>query len=289
VTTGIDDRILKKLETLGKTGGPLPGALEFYGKLLSAQSAARLRIGTPRPGLSPEEIKARITAERRLLEFEDLSVDWSLFRDTLKEVSALLSGYSKAWGEIAAGVKIDALPLEKLAKASFEGTRLPVPGDSAAAKAFWEFVVQAAFRPFLTGHAEALLGSIDTELWRRGYCPVCGGSPDLAFLDKERGARWLLCSRCDAKWLFQRLECPYCGTQDQNALAYFPDDKGLYRLYVCERCRHYLKAVDLRQTGDDVLLALERFLTLDLDIQAQKNGYKPLMQSNGATGLMEDS
>ena len=57
-----------------------------------------------------------------------------------------------------------------------------------------------------------------------------------------------MCSKCAAEWLFQRLECPYCGTQDQNTLAYFTDDKGLYRLYICEHCRHYLKAIDLRQT-----------------------------------------
>ncbi len=286
--TGIDDKILKKLETLGKTAGPLPGSLEFYGKLLSIQSAARLRIGTPRPGLNPEEIKERISSERRLLEFEDLSIDWSLFRDTFKEISALLSSYPQFRAEIAASVKFDATPTEKQVRAWYEGTRLPLPADSAAAAALREFMIQAALRLFLTAQAETLLGFINTELWRRGYCPVCGGSPDLAFLDKERGARWLLCSRCDAKWLFQRLECPYCGTQDQNALAYFPDDKGLYRLYVCERCRHYLKAVDLRQTGDDVLLPLERFLTLDLDIQAQKNGYMPPGQFSGGTGIMED-
>jgi len=137
------------------------------------------------------------------------------------------------------------------------------------------FVVQAALKPFLSLYAEVLLPKIDQESWRRRHCPVCGGSPDFAYLDKERGARWLLCSRCDAEWLFQRLECPYCGSQDQDSLAYFTDDEGLYRLYVCERCRHYLKAIDLRQAECETLLPLERFLTLDIDTQAHKDGYSP--------------
>jgi FdhE protein len=76
------------------------------------------------------------------------------------------------------------------------------------------------------------------------------------------------------------LQCPYCGTQDQNALAYFTDDKGLYRLYVCEQCKHYLKAIDLRQAEAEVLFPLERFYTVDMDRQAQEQGYKPSLVRN---------
>ena len=59
------------------------------------------------------------------------------------------------------------------------------------------------------------------------------------------------------------------------ALAYFTDDEGLYRLYVCEQCKRYLKAIDLRQAQAEVLLPLERYYTLDLDAQAQEQGYSP--------------
>ncbi|MBA7684396.1 Protein FdhE [subsurface metagenome] len=75
--------------------------------------------------------------------------------------------------------------------------------------------------------------------------------------------------------LFQRLECPYCGNQNQAALAYFTDDEGLYRLYVCEQCHTYIKAVDLRRTESQVLLPLERVMTLDMDREGQEKGYKP--------------
>jgi len=125
-----------------------------------------------------------------------------------------------------------------------------------------------------------LLPEVDQERWRRQYCPVCGGPPDFAYLDKDAGARWLLCSRCDAEWLFQRLQCPYCGSQDQSALAYFTDDEGLYRLYVCEQCKRYLKAIDLRQTESEILLPLERLLTFELDVQARGKGYRPGSQAD---------
>ena len=285
MTTGIDEKILKKLETLEKQEGPLPRSLEFYGKLLAIQSATRLRTGTPPTSLSPADIDERIAAGRPLLGFADLSVDWALFYEIFKEVSDLLSGYSKEWAEAAGNLKATPMLLEKSAREWFEEGRAPFPGDSDSTEDLWNLMIQSTFKPFLKGRAEALRGHINNELWRRGYCPVCGGSPDFAFLEKEYGAKWLLCSRCDNEWLFKRLECPSCGTENQDDLAYFPDDKGLYRVYVCEQCRHYLKAIDLRQTDDDVLLPLERFFTLDLDYQAQKNGYKPPARTSGGAGI----
>ena len=135
-------------------------------------------------------------------------------------------------------------------------------------------LLQASLHPLLNVYASELLPSVKQESWYRRYCPVCGGSPDFASLDKERGARWLLCSRCDAQWLFYRLICPFCGNEDQKTLAYFADDRSLYRLYVCEKCRGYIKAIDLRQTESEILLPLERILTLDMDRQAQELDYE---------------
>ena len=97
----------------------------------------------------------------------------------------------------------------------------------------------------------------------------------MAVLKPEYGARWLLCSRCDTEWSFQRLECPYCGTKEQSALSFFTDEEGPYRLYVCDQCKCYLKAIDLRKAKDDIPLPLERLYTIDLDRQAKEYGYHP--------------
>ena len=133
----------------------------------------------------------------------------------------------------------------------------------------------AALKPFLRAYSRIMLPDVEQELWRRRYCPVCGGTPDFACLEKQAGARMLLCSRCDTEWLFQRLECPYCGNQDQHLLAFFTDGQmpGLYRLYVCDSCHTYIKAIDLRLAKEELYLPLERTLTLDLDQQARDRGY----------------
>lgn len=291
MTTGMDSKILKRLQEWEEREGPLPRSVEFYRKLLDIQSRAKSRVGIPSLDISEKTISDCLKCGTPLLGFDDLSIDWSLVPDIFKEVTALFASYPEAFGQVAEnGKEPDSCVtlLKETTKAWFEGDELaPRMTATSMNEATLELLVQAAFRPFLIRYCEALLNFVNQECWRRGYCPICGGNPDFAFLDKERGAKWLLCSRCDAEWLFQRLECPYCGTQDQGALAYFTNDEGLYRLYVCDRCRHYLKAIDLRHANCEVLLPLERVLTLDIDIQAHRNGYSPCTKAGGERVIRE--
>jgi transcription elongation factor Elf1 len=122
--------------------------------------------------------------------------------------------------------------------------------------------------------AEALSGHVNDSLWCRGRCPICGGEPDIAALERGSGQRRLLCSRCDSEWAYQRVACPFCGNENPSQLAYYPSDDKVYRLSVCERCHRYLKTVDLRETAGERLLPAERILTIGMDLAAQKAGYR---------------
>ena len=280
MTAKANNEILKRLEEEGGKGGLPPRLLEFYQRLWQIQSGAEQRIGTVRTGLKQEAINERLERGRPLISFDKLALDRSLLKDIFTEVTATFADYPDLFGELPQSLrKPKARPSlsKKVAKAWFQGARLPatIAVDDASEYLLLEAIIHATIRPFLVSYAKTLINSVDQERWRREYCPICGGKPDFAFLDKERGARWLLCSRCDSEWLFQRLQCPYCGTQNQNVLAYFTDDKGLYRLYVCEQCHKYIKAIDLRHTELEVQLPLERVLTLDMDRQAQEKGYQP--------------
>ena len=271
------DTIISQLGKKEGKEGTLPQLLQFYQKLLRLQSRVEQKLASlPEPSLSSEVINERIERGRPLVSFDKLILDQSLLRDIFVEVTAIFAEYPELFGEPTKRLRkplAGHLLTRKAVKAWFEGAKLPTA--DGVSKHFLAAVIHATLKPFLVCHAKTWLGFVEQERWRRGYCPICGGSPDFAFLDKECGARWLLCYRCDTEWLFQRLECPYCGTQDQNALAYFTSDEGLYRLYVCEQCKRYLKAIDLRQAKSEVLLPLERLYTLDIDRQAQEHGYSP--------------
>ncbi len=276
---GVGSQAIRRLEEWKEKGEAHPKLVEFYQRLLRIQSRAERRAGIPKPGLSSEAISDRLEHGLPLIVFDELDLDWSLLKDVFIEVASTFARYPKLFGAVPDSL-LEAgsghLPLRAAVKAWFERARLPstmVTDD--VSQYLLEAIIYATLSPFLGSYSKALLGLVNQEHWRRRYCPICGGSPDFAYLDKESGARWLLCSRCGAEWLFQRLECPYCGNKDQTALSYFTDDEALYRLYVCEKCRTYLKAIDLRHTELEVLLPLERTMTLDMDRQAQEQGYKP--------------
>ncbi len=275
-----DSEILKRLEEEGKKKGVSPRFLEFYQRLFRIQSGIEQHIGKITPGLKEEIVNKRLEHGRPLISFDELALDWLLLKDIFVKVTATFADYPDLFGQLPKSLrepKSHPSLSKTVARAWFKRARLPstIAVDDVNEYLLLEAIIHATLKPFLVSHSKALLSFVNQERWRREYCPICGGKPDLAFLDKERGARWLLCSRCDTEWLFQRLECPYCANQNQGDLAYFTNDDGVYRLYVCEQCHSYIKAIDLRATKSEVLLPLERVLTLDMDKQAQEKGYRP--------------
>lgn len=272
--------ILQYLEEKEKKEGELLEPLKFYRDLLQVQSKVET-ILTSRlePGLSRDAINKRIENGIPLISFDELALDWSLLTAAFDETRAVFANHAALFNfsyPKLAELKADACLARPVLKRWFAGQKLPSTiSVRGVDKKLVNSIIHATLKPFLISHAKTLRDSIDQEKWRRSYCPICGGSPDFAFLDAERGSRWLLCSRCDTEWVFQRLQCPYCNNQDQNDLCYFSDDTGLYRLHICERCKQYIKTVDQRQAKKRVILPLERFLTLDMDRQAIDMGYKP--------------
>ncbi len=153
-----------------------------------------------------------------------------------------------------------------------------VPGDAAEATADLSAsrevqAVAFSLAAYLQRGAEAVLPELDLEKWLWARCPVCGGQPNLALLDQERGGRRLICARCDGAWAYVRVGCPFCQSKEEQ--TYFPAGEGLYRLYVCPSCKRYLKTVDLRAARRPVYAAVERLLMVGMDLAAQQVGYRP--------------
>ncbi len=268
-----DSKIISQLEARAKEEGVLPTLLEFYLELLRIQSDLKNDISTPSP-LPRQTVDEHIKKGVPLVSFVDMKLNWSKLYETCKKVIDLSAVYPELFDEIPQNLnqQVEHLLTPDVVKAWLGGSELPnLPFKISTG--FWRNIIQVTLTPVLMSYSRVFIEMVNQEQWRRNYCPICGGRPDLAILDKETGARWLVCSRCDTRWLFQRLECPYCGCKDQNALSYYTDEKGLYRLYTCEKCKCYIKAKDQRQNESEIFLPLERLLTLNLDEQAQKLGY----------------
>ena len=272
--------LLDRIEEWRQAEGQLPDFVELYGQLVRLQDEVRPRIPVPKPTLSKGAISDHLRKGIPLVRLEDLSLDWRLLKGLFQAVAKAIVDYSAVPpgdAEELQKVASDTALLREVIKAWHEGK--PVPASEAGSgvgQALLNAIIQVTLHPFIALQAEALMPLVSQELWRRGYCPICGGMPDFAFLEREVGARWLLCSLCDSTWLFQRLRCPYCNNEEQTSLSYLTDEEGAYRLYLCEKCRGYLKSVDLRKKEGEVSLLWERIHTLKLDWQAQQEGFQAL-------------
>jgi len=106
--------------------------------------------------------------------------------------------------------------------------------------------------------------------WTRVVCPCCGGSPDVAII--ERGAqRTLICARCDAQWRLARMGCLGCDSAESPSVARIANPHLGYVLVMCSACGRFLKERPRR--GMDSLL-VERAITTELDIAAEQRGLR---------------
>lgn len=281
VASETEARIIERLDEQERGEGELPRSLQLYRELLRIQAEASSQEVTTRPDLAEGEAQDRLHKGTPLLSFEEFSPDWDHVQRVFEQVvSWAVKDSEESPGEVESlrNIARDRSLFREVVGVWYRGDLVTEVAAAHGIDAdLLSSAISVTLKPFLVAYARMLSAEVDRESWRRNYCPICGGKPDFAYLDRERGARWLLCSRCDAEWVFQRLQCPYCGTQDPDALAYYvgEDESQPYRLYVCERCRTYIKTIDLRRTDSEVLLPLERLVTLEMDRAAQEQGYKP--------------
>jgi len=274
-----DKAIIRRLDGWSQSNTQWPTSIDTGIRLLRLGIEAKPRIGTPKPHLTRDAISSLLMQGKPILTFDDLGLDWSLLEELFRAAVRILIGESagsqensQRLNQLAANTPL----LRQVARDYYNDIPLSATAtEHCIDTPLMEACISAALAPFLAAHSEALSELVAQELWRRKSCPICGGVADFAFLEKDQGARWLMCSRCHMEWLFQRIQCPYCGTQKHESLAYRTNSQGLYRLYTCEECHGYIKAIDLRKAGSDVLLPLEGILTVDLDRQAKEANYRP--------------
>lgn len=270
-----DSFILEELRKLEQTRGELPDFLKMYRELLSLQVKAKADTSVA-ACLSLETAKGRLNQGTPILQFQELDVDWKRYGHLLAQVAKVLRKYDVLSREDAKALEKaseDESLLARTVRSLYETDHAAAPEGIGPGQ--FGMAAMIALWPFLSRCATELSPLVQKWTWTRNVCPVCGGLPDFGYLEKDEGARWLLCSRCDTAWLYRRLKCPYCGSEDQDDLSYLASEDNLYRLYLCEQCHKYLKVVDLRKTQSEVALPLERLLTLDMDRQAQEMGYVP--------------
>lgn len=138
-----------------------------------------------------------------------------------------------------------------------------------------DLFVEESLRPELEFIAEKYGKVVSQCGWTEGYCPICGKEPKIGEIRRqEDGKRYLFCHQCGYKWNFRRIKCPFCGNEEQHSLAYFAvEGEERYHVDVCNKCRRYIKTVELSKATEEINLDVEDIATLHLDMLAYEEGY----------------
>ena len=136
-----------------------------------------------------------------------------------------------------------------------------------------KFLIHMALKPSLNILKKVITEKIIINTWNYGYCPLCGSSPDIAYLDTN-GKRYLHCELCSYEWNYPRLKCPFCENDNPKELGYFvSEEEDGFRIDFCKKCNSYIKTVDMRIIETLGSLELENLTTLHLDMLAYEQGF----------------
>jgi FdhE protein len=263
-----DPRDVAELRSLAASHPELAAAATLQIELVEACRRVQTRVATTPLPLSTQQVDERLRGGHRLVDFDHLRIDWSdarlLFRqvtDALRRHDALDSRGAAALHELGRSSELPAL-----ARQWFE------EGGTASAIEMLDEILSWSMRPYLVRAADVIQQRTTFAEWQRGSCPVCSGEPDLAWITAS-AERFLVCSRCQARWPTDPIACPFCGERDKARITSFATRDGAYRVAACQTCRRYLKTLDGRRAGRPVLPALDTIATLPLDAVVLQRGF----------------
>jgi FdhE protein len=188
----------------------------------------------------------------------------------------------KEASKVMSVIKDEKFDWESLIRSSFCGNSdEPVELDAKSSEDenqhldLIDLFIEESLRPEMEYIAEKYASVVEKSEWTEGYCPICGKEPKIGEIrEGEDGRRYLFCHQCGHKWHFRRIKCPFCGNEEQHSLAYFAvEGEERYRVDVCNKCRRYIKIVDIPKSSEDVNMDVEDIATLHLDMLAYEEGY----------------
>jgi hypothetical protein len=262
-----EPRDVAALRRLRTTAPDLAPAIDFQLAWLETERRVDARVPLPRTVGADALCQGRLDAGARVLEFDDLVLDWSDVRRLCGQAADLLRRAdlleADAEGRAHACIRdARALPDELRRWYDRDATL-----DAGVAQV-WAF----GLRPYLARAASALVPRLTLAAWTAGGCPICGG--DAEFAAWSGTARRLICGRCAAQWPFDRARCPHCADGGETDRRSFSDPSRAYRVEACTRCLRYVKGLDEDRAARGVLVAYDPIATLPLDAAAAQLGFE---------------
>ena len=257
-------RDVLELKTLAERQPALAPAVALQVDLIEAVRRVQGRITTPWIETSADELNARLSSGRPLLDFAQIAFDWNDVRLLVRQVTDVLRRH-----EVIDAAGATALHAIGRSPALPDVMRAWFTGQPSMEVEMLDEVLGWAARPYLQRTAEVLQQRVSLDRWTRRVCPVCGAEPEFSVITMT-GERQLVCGRCHVRWGFSAIACPFCGNDDRTTIRSMATPDGMYRVMICSPCGRYIKALDARKSTRPLLPYADLIATLPLDAAVMK-------------------
>lgn len=273
--------IRKAAEQIKKNKPEFETMLNLYESIFIAQEKAKKSINLPEFKIPEAKLSVKHAENFPLADVREFSIDFEVSEKLFAEICEILTASENELSEtiknisaITAEKKID---LNKLFTAFIEGDESffdSIETEYEIDKQVLGFLAYNALQPSLSSFSEMISESLDKDSeWDKGYCPVCGSMPELSLFE-ENGKRFLICGFCNHKWASKRMYCPFCENTDHETLRYYSiDNEEEYRVDVCDKCKKYIKTVDVKKTARTIYPPLEIRSTPYINLKFEKMGF----------------
>jgi FdhE protein len=274
-----EDPLERRLSALVREWPDLGGAADVYRvTLLLLRSAGPIAASIP---LTEDQARRKLAKGEFLLNGASLVFDHGAARELMLCLARNLEKAGlAAMSPIRSALEGDRLiPGEMLGHVA--GGDYPLLAARAEEQGLdpvllWT-LAQSALKPTLRAWCGELAPLVHAAgVWEKDGCFICGSPASLGELQGNEQAKHLRCGQCGADWMIRRLQCIYCGNEDNSLLGIlYPEGRREnVRVEVCDRCHGYLKVIARFAPASPEELAVEDLSTLFLDCLAQERGYR---------------
>ena len=279
-----ESREAAELRAIRSQQPQLASAVDLHLEILEVQRRVQGRVPLPQFQITGDSIRRHQASATPLLRFEDIPLDLSDLRlmvrqtaDVLRRYGALEEGDYRKVQSLGRDMQLlDVTGQWYRNGLAHQVAAVGIPASNSFAELdgadVIDQVLTVSMRPFLSRCAEVLQQRPELSSWTHSHCALCGGQPDLSVITPS-AERHLICGRCELRWKWESLACPYCRNTDRSKITSFATSDGQYRVDACDMCRRYLKAYDGRRASRPVMPIVDAVATLPLDAAAIQRGY----------------
>jgi len=258
--------------------------VDLHLELLEVQRRIQGRVPLPLLEITVDSLQRHQSSATPILRFEDIPLDLSDLRLIVRQTAEVLRRYGaleeldyqkvQALGRDMTLLAVTGKWYRSMSEQQVAALGVSATGSFAEMEAsdVFDQVLTLSMRPFLSRCAEVLQQRSELSLWTHPFCALCGGHPDFSVITPS-AERHLICGRCELRWKWEPLACPYCRNSDRTKITSFATSDGRYRVYACDLCHRYLKAYDGRRAARPVMPMVDAVATLPLDAAAIQRGY----------------